>query len=115
MSGHIVPRRIYYGIFAALMTFTLLTVWVAFQDVDTYLSVRLPGQQLPIVLHIALNPVIALAIATTKALLVILFFMHVRYSSKLTKVTVLAGFFWLGILLVMTMGDYISRGWIKLP
>ena len=105
MSGHIVPRRIYYGIFAALMTFTLLTVWVAFQDVDTHLW----G------LHIALNPVIALAIATTKALLVILYFMHVRYSSKLTKVAVLAGFFWLGILLVMTMGDYVSRDWIKLP
>ena len=105
MSGHIVPRRIYYGIFAALMVLTLLTVWVAFQDVDTHLW----G------LHIALNPVIALAIATTKALLVVLYFMHVRYSSKLTKVTVLAGVFWLGILLVMTMGDYVSREWIKLP
>ena len=105
MSGYIVPRRIYYGIFAALITFTLLTVWVAFQDVDTHLW----G------LHIALNPVIALAIATTKAVLVVLYFMHVRYSSKLTKVTVLAGVFWLGILLVMTMGDYVSREWIKLP
>ena len=41
--------------------------------------------------------------------------MHVRYSSKLTRITVLAGFFWLGILLVMTMGDYVSRDWIKLP
>ncbi|HEV2022108.1 MAG TPA: cytochrome C oxidase subunit IV family protein [Terriglobales bacterium] len=105
MSGHIVSRRIYYGIFAALMMLTLLTVWIAFQDVDTHFW----G------LHVALNPVIALAIATTKALLVILYFMHVRYSSKLTKVTVLAGFFWLGILLIMTMGDYISRSWIKLP
>jgi cytochrome c oxidase subunit 4 len=105
VSGHIVSRKIYYGIFAALMTLTLLTVWVAFQDVDTHIG----G------LHIALNPVIALAIATTKALLVILYFMHVRYSSKLTKITVLAGFFWLGILLIMTMGDYISRAWIKLP
>ena len=105
MSGHVVPRRIYYGIFAALMVLTYLTYWVAFQDVDT----RIWG------VHIALNPVIALAIATTKALLVILFFMHVRYSSKLTKVTVAAGFFWLGILLIMTMGDYISRSWIQLP
>jgi cytochrome c oxidase subunit 4 len=105
VSGHIVSRRIYYGIFAALMTLTLLTVWVAFQDVDTHFW----G------LHVALNPVIALAIATTKALLVILYFMHVRYSSKLTKIAVLAGFLWLGILLLMTMGDYISRGWIKLP
>jgi cytochrome c oxidase subunit 4 len=105
VSGHIVSRKIYYGIFAALMTLTLLTVWVAFQDVDAHFW----G------FHIALNPVIALAIATTKALLVILYFMHVRYSSKLTKITVLAGFFWLGILLIMTMGDYISRAWIKLP
>ena len=105
MSGHIVSRRIYYGIFAALMALTLLTVWVAFQDVDTHLW----G------VHIALNPVIALAIATTKALLVVLYFMHVRYSSKLTRITVLAGIFWLGILLVMTMGDYVSRDWIKLP
>ena len=105
MSGHIVPRRIYYGIFAALMVLTLLTVWIAYQDVDTHLW----G------LHIALNPVIALAIATTKAVLVVLYFMHVRYSSKLTKITVLAGVFWLGILLVMTMGDYVSREWIKLP
>ena len=105
MSGHIVSRRIYYGIFGALMGLTWLSYWVAFQDVDTHLW----G------MHIALNPVIALAIATTKALLVILYFMHVRYAGKLTKVTVLAGFFWLAILLVMTMGDYISREWIKLP
>lgn len=105
MSGHIVPRRIYYGIFAALITLTYLTYWVAFQDVD----IRLWG------VHIALNPVLALAIATAKALLVILFFMHVRYSSKLTKMTLAAGFFWLGILLILTMGDYISRSWIQLP
>ena len=105
MSGHIVSRRIYYGIFGALMGLTWLTYWVAFQDVDVHLW----G------VHIALNPVIALAIATAKAMLVVLFFMHVRYSSKLTRMTVLAGFFWLGILLVMTMGDYVSRDWIKLP
>ena len=105
MSGHVVPRRIYYGIFAALIILTVLTYLAATQDLDTHLF----G------LHIALNPVIALTIATTKALLVILYFMHARYSNKLTKVAVLAGFFWLGILLVMTMGDYISRDWIKLP
>jgi cytochrome c oxidase subunit 4 len=105
VSGHIVPRRIYYGVFAALIVLTYLTYWAAFQDVDLHLW----G------VHIALNPVIALAIATTKALLVILFFMHVRYSSKLTRMALMAGFFWLGILLVMTMGDYISRDWIRLP
>ena len=68
MSSHIVSRRIYYGIFGALIALTYLTYWVAFQDVDTHLW----G------VHIALNPVIALAIATSKALLVVLFFMHVR-------------------------------------
>ena len=99
MSGHIVPRRIYYGIFAALMVLTYLTYWVAFQDVDT----QVWG------VHIALNPVIALAIATTKALLVILFFMHVRYSTKLTMITVAAGFFWLLILITLSLTDYLSR------
>ena len=79
MSSHIVSRRIYYGIFGALIALTYLTYWVAFQDVDTHLW----G------VHIALNPVIALAIATSKALLVVLFFMHVRYSSRLTWVSML--------------------------
>ena len=57
------------------------------------------------------NPVVALTIACTKAVLVILFFMHVYYSSKLTKVTVFAGFFWLLILLTLSLLDYISRSW----
>ena len=55
------------------------------------------------------NPVIALAIACTKAVLVILFFMHVRYSSKLTKITIAAGFFWLLILITLSLSDYLSR------
>jgi cytochrome c oxidase subunit 4 len=58
-----------------------------------------------------LNPIIALAIACTKAVLVILFFMHVKYSSQLTKMTVMAGFFTFLILITMTMTDYISRAW----
>jgi cytochrome c oxidase subunit IV len=57
------------------------------------------------------NPVVALTIAVTKAVLVILFFMHVRYSSKLTKLTVAAGFFWLMILITLSLSDYISRDW----
>jgi cytochrome c oxidase subunit 4 len=57
------------------------------------------------------NPVVALTIAVIKAVLVILFFMHVRYSSKLTKVTVAAGFFWLLILISLSLSDYISRDW----
>jgi cytochrome c oxidase subunit 4 len=57
------------------------------------------------------NPVVALTIAVIKAVLVILFFMHVRYSSKLTRVTVAAGFFWLLILISLSLSDYISRDW----
>jgi len=55
------------------------------------------------------NPVVALTIAVIKAVLVILFFMHVRYSSQLTKVTVAAGFFWLMILITLSLSDYLSR------
>jgi cytochrome c oxidase subunit 4 len=58
-----------------------------------------------------LNPVVALTIACTKAVLVILFFMHVRYSDKLTKLTVVAGFFWLLILITLSLSDYITRDW----
>jgi cytochrome c oxidase subunit 4 len=57
------------------------------------------------------NPIVALTIAVTKAVLVILFFMHVYYSSRLTKVTVGAGFFWLLILITLSLLDYISRSW----
>ncbi|HLW51908.1 MAG TPA: cytochrome C oxidase subunit IV family protein [Candidatus Angelobacter sp.] len=57
------------------------------------------------------NPIVALAIACTKATLVILYFMHVRYSSKLTKITVVAGFFWLLILITLSLSDYITREW----
>jgi cytochrome c oxidase subunit IV len=55
------------------------------------------------------NPVVALTIACIKAVLVILFFMHVIYSSKLTKVTVAAGFFWLLILITLSLSDYLTR------
>src|SRR6185312_1960494 len=58
------------------------------------------------------NPVVALAIAVAKALLVILFFMHVIYSNKLTKLTVAAGFFWLLILITMSLSDYLTRAFL---
>jgi cytochrome c oxidase subunit 4 len=92
-ASHIVPKSIYYAVFAALMAFTGLTVAVAFVDLGPF------------------NSVAALAIAITKATLVILFFMHVKYSPRLTKLVVLASIFWLGILLIMTMGDYVTRSW----
>ena len=91
MSEHIVSRKIYLAIFAALMVLTAVTVLAARQDFGR------------------LNDIIAMAIAVTKATLVVLFFMHVRYSSRLTKVVVVAGFFWLALFVVLTMSDYLTR------
>ncbi len=92
MSQHVIPQRIYILIFITLLLLTLVTVDVAFYDAGW------------------LNLPIALTIAMCKALLVLLFFMHVRYSSRLTWVFVAAGFFWLLILLVFTLSDYLTRG-----
>jgi cytochrome c oxidase subunit 4 len=93
MSEHIVPTRVYYTIFAVLMVCTLLTVLIASVDLG------------------ALNTVAALTIAVFKAALVVLYFMHVKYSTRLTWAVVVGGVFWLGILLVLTMSDYMTRGW----
>ena len=57
-----------------------------------------------------LNDVVALGIAVTKAMLVILFFMHVRYSTRLTALTAIGGFLWLAILIGLTLADYVGRG-----
>jgi cytochrome c oxidase subunit 4 len=93
MPDHIVPKRIYYLIFAALMIGTYSTVHVAFFDLG------------------ALNTIVALAIAVIKATLVVLFFMHVKYSTRLTWAVVAGGVFWLGILLALTFSDYLTRAW----
>jgi cytochrome c oxidase subunit 4 len=98
MSGHISPTSTYFAIFGALMAGTALTVAAAFID--------FPAQ---------LNFPIALAIAVTKATLVVLFFMHVKYGSKLTKLIVGTAFFFLGIMLTLTLTDYLSRGWSTAP
>lgn len=90
---HIVPLKYYFGVFALLMVFTALTVWVAQFD--------LPGLW---------NIIVALTVACIKATAVVLIFMHVRWSSKLTQVIIVAGLFWLAILLIMTMADYLVRG-----
>ena len=98
MAGHISPKSTYFAIFAALMVLTGTTVAVAFVDLGI------------------LNFPIALAIAILKATLVILFFMHVKYSSKLVMIMATTGFFWLLILFALTLGDYGSRqviqGWL---
>jgi cytochrome c oxidase subunit 4 len=93
MSSHILPKRVYYTIFAILLFCTYLTVQMAFLDLG------------------AMNTVAALVIATFKAALVILFFMHVKYSTRLTWAVVLGSIFWLGILLTLTMSDYLTRVW----
>jgi len=93
MSVHIVPRKIYFRVFAALLVGTALTVFVATKDLGR------------------MNDVVAITVAVTKMMLVLLFFMHVRYSSRLIWVIVASMFFWLLILLLLTLTDYSSRGW----
>jgi cytochrome c oxidase subunit 4 len=97
MPGHVVPVRVYVGVFLALLALTGLTTWVAYFDIG------------------AMNTVAALAIAVTKMLLVILFFMHVKYSSGLTRVIILAGFFWFAILVALTLSDELTRHWTPSP
>ena len=97
MSEHIVSPKLYIVIFLALMILTFTTVYAATVD----LNHLFPG----------LNVIVALVIATCKALLVVLFFMHVYYSSKRTQLIVFAGVFWLAIMLFLTLSDYGGRSW----
>jgi len=97
VSEHIVSPKIYLLIFAVLMILTITTVYAATVDLNAHFA--------------GLNVIVALAIATCKAILVILFFMHAYYSSKRTKLIVFAGFFWLAIMLSLTLGDYATRSW----
>ena len=100
---HIVPPRIYLTIVTALLVATGLTVWASYIDLGEWHIVQ--G------ITIFWNPVVALAIAATKMILVVLFFMHVKYSTKLTKLTVGAGVFTFLILVGMTLSDYWTRAW----
>jgi len=97
VSEHIVSPKLYILIFAALMVLTGTTYFAAQVDLNQYFA--------------ALNIIVALVIATCKAILVILFFMHAKYSSKRTKLIIISGFFWLAIMLSLTLGDYASRSW----
>lgn len=90
-SEHIVPPTTYLIIISVLLLLTGTTVWAAFVNLGRF------------------NIVVALAIATLKATLVVLFFMHAKYSPKRTKLIILAGIFWLALLLFMTLSDYITR------
>jgi cytochrome c oxidase subunit IV len=100
---HVVSPLTYLTILGALLVFTAFTVWMSFIDLGEW--------RLPFGLTLFWNPVVALAIACTKMTLVILFFMHVKYSRKLTKLTVASGFFFFLVLIGMTLTDYFSRAW----
>jgi len=95
MSEHIVSVRVYITIFLVLLVGTALTVLAAFID--------FPWR---------LNTIVAMTIAVTKATFVVLYFMHVRYSTRLIWVIVAAALFWIGILFALTFSDYWTRGWI---
>jgi cytochrome c oxidase subunit IV len=97
MSGHVSPKTTYYAIFGALMVLTAVTVTIAFINLGP------------------LNFPVALGIAILKATLVILFFMHVKYSSQLTKLICGTAFFFLFVLFGLTLSDYLSRGWFVAP
>ncbi len=92
-EAHIVTPFQYLLVFATLLVGTAITVGAAYIDLGP------------------LNPVIALFIASFKAVVVILFFMHVYFQSKLIKMTVAAGFFTFLVLITMTLADYVSRAW----
>jgi cytochrome c oxidase subunit 4 len=92
MAAHVIPPRVYLTVFTILLVLTAITVWVAFHDFGP------------------LNVVIALAIAGIKSTLVILFFMHVRYSTRVVKITAASGFIFLVILIAFTLADVFTRG-----
>jgi cytochrome c oxidase subunit 4 len=91
MSSHITPRKTYIFVYLALLILLGGTIGGAYVDLGIW------------------NTVAAIAIAVVKALLVVLFFMHVKYSSNLTRVYVLVGFLWLALLIGLTLADYLTR------
>jgi cytochrome c oxidase subunit IV len=97
MTEHIVTKKQYALIFGILMVLTLATTTIGMIDLGR------------------LNVVVALVIATIKALLVVLFFMHIYWSSKLNKLVVVSGVLWLALLLWLTLTDVFSRGWLPFP
>ena len=96
LHEHVTPVRTYVLVCVALLVLTVLTYYASFLDLG-------PA-----------NIVLALFIAVSKAALIALFFMHVRYSSGLTRLTAFAGLLWLGILIVGTLDDFVTRGWVPL-
>ena len=91
--NHIVSPRIYITVGTALLILTAATAGISYIDLGVF------------------NAVVALAIAVTKASIVVLFFMHVKYSSRLTKLTVFSGLFMFSVLIALTLSDYMTRAW----
>ncbi len=96
-THHIVPKRVYFAVFTALIVLTWVTAWISTVDLGR------------------MNLVVALSIAVFKASLVVLFFMHIAYATKLTKMIVFSGIYWLILLLFITMEDIWTRGWMGVP
>ena len=94
---HVVPKRIYFAVFFTLIVMTWVTAFVSTLDLGRW------------------NIFVALAIAIFKASLVVLFFMHIWYSTRLTKMIIMSSIFWLLLLLFLTMADIWTRGWMGVP
>lgn len=97
MQGHVVAKKIYFFIFGSLLALTALTTAVAYVDLGQW------------------NTIVALIIACCKATLVILFFMHLRWSPRLMRVVLLSALLWLAILISLTTTDFFSRDWTPIP
>ncbi len=97
MSGHVAPKSMYYTVFLALMVLTFVTWAITYVDLGEF------------------NLILALAVAITKAMLVIYYFMHLKWSPKLIKVTIGSSVFFLLIMFTLTLSDYLSRGQKGLP
>ena len=94
-TNHIVPVRVYVGVFLTLLVMTAITTLVSGIDLGPW------------------NTVVALGIAVFKATLVVLFFMNVKYGSRLTPVVIAGGIFWLLIMIALTFSDFATRGWLS--
>ncbi|HEV3163039.1 MAG TPA: cytochrome C oxidase subunit IV family protein [Isosphaeraceae bacterium] len=97
MIQHTVPLRTNLVIFSTLVVLLMVTIGAAYTDLGP------------------LNTVVAIAIAVCKALLIMLYFMHLRFSNRLTWVFAGAAFLWLGILIALSMSDFLTRGWLSIP
>jgi len=104
-AEHIVPKRTYFAIWMALVILTGVTAYVSTLNLHVVRGLN----------DISLNAGAALLIASLKASLVVLFFMHVKYSPRLTAVVIFAAIFWLVLLLALSMADYLTRGLPVLP